>query len=188
MRRLFPVVLAVLWSSSAFAVHFTGSQTGPTTWTYNLTIDPLDNDSVCQANTTITITGLSGVTAATPPTSTDIPSAGLAPLQLLWTPQVLSGGTTVVWTHPSGAGTGNFGSAFHINGFTITATAQPGIAPFATSGFARDGTCPTLVTDISGTVAAPTLTAAAAAPAMSPKMLALLALGLVLTAVVVLRR
>src|ERR1700747_463903 len=45
----------------ADAVTCTLAAAGPPTWTYNITFAPLDNYSVSQANTTITITGLTGV-------------------------------------------------------------------------------------------------------------------------------
>ena len=187
MRPIVCAMALVLSAASASAVHFTGSQTGPTTWTYNLTIDGLDNYSICQTNTTITINGLSGVTAAGPPTSSDVPSTpSFVALQLAWTAQVLNGGTTVVWTHV-GPGSGNFGSAFHINGFTITSAGTNGTGAFATSGFARDGTCPTTVLDISGTVAGPA-PASTAVPALTPAALALLGVALAVAATIALKR
>lgn len=188
MRRV--VFLAILLcATTAQAVQFTGSQTGANTWTYNVTVDPLDNYSVCQPNTTITINGLTGVTAAAGPTSSDNPNPGLVAIQLAWTAAVTNGGTTVVFTHV-GLGSGNFGTPFHINGFTITATATSGAGSFATSGFEKDGTCPTQDLDITGTVPAPSTTplVVPSVPALTPA--ALLALGIVLSivALVALRR
>ena len=190
MRAILISLVVALCPISAFAVQFTGAQTGPTTWTYNLTYDPLDNYSICQANTTITISGLAGVTAAGAPTSTDMPNPALAPSQLAWTPQVLNGGTTVVWTHV-GPGTGNFGVPIHVNGFTITATASSGNAPFATSGFALDAGCsPPTPRDIAGTVAAPVglVVVTSAIPALSPFALYMLIAALAAAAALVLRR
>jgi hypothetical protein len=139
--------------SPCYAVHWTSSQTGPATWTYTLQIDPQDNYDISQSSTTITMTGLSGVTAAGPPTSSDFPNP-IGTNILAWTPQVLNGGTKVVWTISSG-GTGNFGSVQHVFGFTITAPgAVNGTASFVTSGFQVDSGGPNR--DISGTVAGPT--------------------------------
>jgi uncharacterized protein (TIGR03437 family) len=135
------------------AVHWTGSQTAPGTWTYTLQIDPEDNFNISQATTTITMTGLTGVTAAGPPTSSDFPNP-IGTAILAWTPQVLNGGTTVVWSI-TGGGTGNFSTVQHVFGFTITAPGAPnGTVSFATNGFQVDDNGPRL--DISGTVAGPT--------------------------------
>src|SRR5215475_9961309 len=115
------LLLASAWQVQA--VTWTLVQAGPTKWTYTLTFDPFDNYSIFQANTTITMNGLTGVTGAAAPTSTDFTGA-LDTLNLAWTPQVLNGGTTVVWTH-IGSGTGNFGTTKHVFGFSITAPAAP---------------------------------------------------------------
>ena len=166
----------------AKAVHLTLSQAGPPTWTYTLTFDPEDNYSVFQANTTITLSGLAGVTAAGGPTSTDFPGA-LNTLNLAWTAQVLNGGTMVVWTH-AGGGTGNFPTPQHVYGFSVTAPgAQNGVVSFATSGVSRDEGNPLpgggYNLDISGSIAGPSNTPVTV-PAASSAMLALLCLGLAL--------
>jgi hypothetical protein len=121
----------------AGAVSFTNTQAGPNTWVYTLTFAPEDNYSVTQPSTTITLTGLAGVTSATGPTSTDFPNGNPAVINLSWTAQVVNGGTTVVWTH-AGGGTGNFNSVQHVYGFSITAEAPNGTAALATNGFSRD--------------------------------------------------
>jgi hypothetical protein len=129
------------------------------------------------------MTGLSGVTAAGGPTSTDFPA--LQAIQLAWTPQVTNGGTTVVWTHV-GAGTGNFPTTLHVFGFSITAAgALNGSVSYATSGMSRDVGNPLpgggSNLDISGMVAGPASTATvASAPALSPIALLLTAVGLAL--------
>ena len=156
--------LFFVFASPCLAVHWTGSQTAPGTWTYTLQIDPEDNFDISQPTTTITMTGLSGVTAAGPPTSSDFPNP-IGTQILAWTPQVLNGGTQVVWSISSG-GTGNFPTVQHVYGFTITAPgASNGTVPFATSGFQVDSNGP--IRDISGTVAGPATAAPASAPAAS---------------------
>jgi hypothetical protein len=182
-------ILAILLTTAwpALAVHFTPSQTGPATWQYTLTFDPLDNYSISQTNTTITLSGLSGVTAATGPTSTDFPPA-LNATNLAWTAQVLNGGTKVVWTIVGG-GTGNFGTAMHVFGFSVTAAAaQNGTATFATSGMSRDTGSPLpgggFNLDVTGSVAGPVAAGgpgtgtAVGAPAATPLSLMIAALGL----------
>jgi hypothetical protein len=136
-----PVVISL--PAPAVAGSFVGSQTGPTLWTYTLTYDPLDNYSIFQPyTTTITLTGLFGVTGATPPTSTDFVEPWINSVNLNWTPSVSAGGTEVVWTH-DGPGTGNFGVPMGVYGFTISATAAvDGTVPVATEGFSRDMTNP----------------------------------------------
>jgi hypothetical protein len=174
------VLLASVWQ--AHAVQFTVSQVGPPIWQYTVTFAPVDNYSIFQASTTITVTGLSGVTAAAGPTSTDFPAGPMNTLNLAWTAQVLNGGTTVVWTHVGG-GTGNFPTTQHIFGFSITApSAANSTVTFATSGFSRDKNDPLpgggFSLDISGGVAGPFSPAPAAVPAMSPPFLFLTMLGL----------
>ena len=176
------LLLATGWQ--AHAVQWTLSQAGPSTWTYTLTFAPEDNYSIYQANTTITMTGLTGVTAAAGPTSTDFPS-GLQSLELAWTAQVTNGGTTVAWTHV-GSGTGNFPTTQHVFGFSITAAgALNGTVSYATSGMSRDVGNPLpgggYNLDISGTVGGPSSTGSpASAPALSPMALLLTSLGLAL--------
>jgi hypothetical protein len=129
--------IALGFIESAEAVSFTNTQAGPNTWAYTLTFAPEDNYSVFQASTTITLNGLTGVTAAAGPTSTDFPDPTLNAANLAWTPQVKNGGTTVVWTN-AGGGTGNYNTTLHVFGFSITATAPNGTAALVTSGFSRD--------------------------------------------------
>lgn len=175
-KFLIPVVLFVsAWQVQA--VQWTLTSAGPPTWTYTLTFDPLDNYNLFQNPTTITVSGLSGVTAAGAPTSTDFTGA-LNTNNLAWTAQVLNGGTEVVWTNSIG-GTGNFAVAKHVFGFSITAPAAlNGTVSFATSGMAKDtGTANSI--DISGSVSGPSATGTTTSvPAASPLTLVLLSLGL----------
>jgi hypothetical protein len=185
MRTLLLAALISLFSTTTMAVQFAGSQTGANTWTYDLTYDPEDNYSICQSSTTITITGLSGVTGAAGPTSTDYANSTVGAWNLNWTAQVLDGGTRVVWTQNpvSGSGTGNMSGTQHIYGFTITGSTPSAPAAFATSGFALDGTCPTTVLDISGSVPGPhgasQATEVSGVPGLSPFAVALLAIALI---------
>ena len=173
------ILLASAWQTQA--VQWTLTSAGPPVWTYTLTFDPLDNCNLFVNPTTITMTGLTGVTSAGAPTSTDF-TGSLDTNNRNFTPAVLNGGTTVVWTNPT-CGTGNFGVAKHVFGFTVTApTAPNGTVSFATSGMARDtGVSNSL--DVSGSVAGPgtgTGTGAppAGVPAASPLTLVLLSIGL----------
>jgi MYXO-CTERM domain-containing protein len=164
-------VLLFVLVSPCFAVHWISSQTGPATWTYTLQIDPFDNFNITTSSTTITMTALFGVTSATGPTSSDFASN---PGILNWTPQVLNGGTKVVWTI-TGGGTGNFPTTKHVFGFSITAaSAANGAASFVTNGFQVDEGGPIL--DISGSVAGPTATAPAT-PAPTSALLGLAGLA-----------
>lgn len=167
-----------VFACHATAVTFTDSQVGPTKWTYDITFGPLDNYSVFQPNTTITLSGLSGVTAAAGPTSTDFPGT-LNDVNLNWTAQVTNGGTTVVWTHV-GAGTGNFPTPQHIFGFSVTApAAHNGTVSYSTSGFAQDVGNGGAHLDISGSIAGPAGSAApTSVPAASDISLALISLAL----------
>jgi hypothetical protein len=137
--------LTVLMSAAASeAVSFALSSVGDGIWTYTLTYDSLDNYSIFQPSTTITLNGLSGVTAAFGPTATDFdpPGGDLDTLNLAWTPAVLDGGTAVSWTH-DGPGTGNFPEAKHVFGFTIAAPGgQTAPVTLMTDGFSRDTTFP----------------------------------------------
>jgi hypothetical protein len=181
------VLLVILVSAGdAGAVQFTGTQTAPGEWTYTLTYDLNDNYSVCQASTTITLSGFVGVTQALAPTSTDFPNPGLDAINLLWTPQVLSGGTTVTWNH-AGGGTGNFGIALHVFGFKVIAPgASTGTVTVATSGFALDGACPAPVLDISGSTAGPA--AAQPIPTLGGKTVVLFVFALAAAGALLLRR
>ncbi len=139
--RLLAIGTVFGFCEMASAVSFTNTQAGPNTWVYTLTFAPEDNYSVTQPSSTITLSGLAGVTSATGPTSTDFPNGNPAAINLMWTPQVVNGGTTVVWTH-AGGGTGNFNSVQHVYGFSVTAEAPNGTASLATSGFSRDANYP----------------------------------------------
>ena len=133
--------LTVLMTATASeAVSLSLSSAGGGVWTYTLTYDPLDNYSIFQLSTTITLSGLSGVSDALGPTSTDFdpPGGVFDTLNLGWVPAVLDGGTAVSWTH-TGGGTGNFDEPKHVFGFSIVA---PGVQTAAvilmTDGFTRD--------------------------------------------------
>lgn len=181
--RHFYGVRAALWAPAllltfawqARAVHFTLASAGPPTWTYTLTYDPLDNYNVITSPTTITLSGLTGVTAAGVPTSTDFPPA-LNASELMWTATVSNGGTTVTWTN-TGPGTGNFPTPQHVFGFTVTAPGAPnGTASFVTNGIALN--TPPTSRDISGTVAGPSPNTTAGVPVMSPAAFLLTMIGL----------
>lgn len=125
----------------ASAVTISGDQVSTTEWSYDLAFAPLDNYSIFQSATTITLTGLFGVTSATGPTSTDF-DYPLNLVNLGWNAQVIDGGTTVQWTH-IGPGTGNFTTEKHIFGFDVFASgAVDGLAFLATNGVSRDTTNP----------------------------------------------
>jgi hypothetical protein len=173
------VLLASAWQAQA--AHWTLSSAGPPTWTYTLTFDPEDNYNLFQNPTTITMTGLTGVTAAGAPTSTDFPAGSLTTNNLAWTPQVLNGGTKVVWSNSIG-GTGNFPVAKNVFGFSITApTAVNGTVAFATSGVAQDTGTPNS-RDVSGSVSGPAATGSVnTVPAAGPLTLVLLSFGLAAT-------
>jgi hypothetical protein len=163
-----PVFLFLLaWQAQA--VTFTLASAGPPTWTYTLTFAPEDNYNIFTSPTTITLSGLTGVTAAGGPTSTDLPQ----PANLVWTATVSGGGTIVTWSN-TGGGTGNFPVTKHIFGFSFNApTAQPGTVTVVTSGFAKDTGIPNSL-DIAGPVA----TNLAALPVMSPVALLVTMIGL----------
>ena len=136
-----------------------GTQVTPTEWSYDLTFAPLDNYSIFQPTTTITLTGLFGVTTAAGPTSTDFPEGNLDTTNLNWTAQVLADGTEVQWTHV-GPGTGNFDTDKHVFGFRVFADgAVNGLVTVASSGISRDTHDPlpdgSFNLDFTGTVAGP---------------------------------
>lgn len=147
----------LLCAAPSHAVQFTLSDQTADTWTYTLTYDPQDNYAVNGAPETATIrlSGLTGVTAASGPTSTDYEDTWLDQVNRNWTPSVLNGGTEVVWTH-IGAGTGNFPDAKHVYGFSVVAPgASSGVVQVATTGFTTDYSNGYLPRDISTTVAGP---------------------------------
>jgi hypothetical protein len=176
------IAFALLGSAwQAHAVQWTLTSAGPPTWTYTLTFDPLDNCNLFTSPSTITMTGLSGVTAAGTPTGSDFPAGGLDTNNKNWVPQVLNGGATVVWTNTT-CGTGNFPSAKHVTGFTITAAASSnGNVSFATAGISKDTGIANSV-DISGSVAGPTATAAPPVQVPTLSQMALMLLSLALAA------
>ncbi len=166
----------LLTPEKASAVILTGSQTDLTEWTYDLTYERLDNYSIFQPTTTITLTGLFGVTGATGPISTDFAMDYHDDINLNWSVMVLDGGTAVEWTHV-GPGTGNFGVDKHVYGFQIFASgAVDGLATLETDGFSRDTSNPfpdgTYDLDISGTASGPV------ASIPEPATLALIGIGL----------
>jgi hypothetical protein len=169
-------LLASAWQVQA--VQWTLTSAGPPTWTYTLTFDPFDNCNLFVSPSTITMNGLTGVTAAGAPTSSDFPAGGLDTNNRNWVPQVLNGGTKVVWTNTT-CGTGNFGVAKHVIGFTITAAAAlNGTDTFATTGMAKDTGIANSV-DISGSIAGPSATGTnTSVPVASPLTLVLLSLAL----------
>jgi hypothetical protein len=88
--------------------------------------------------------------------------ASLNLINLAWTPEVLGGGTSVVWTH-LGPGSGNFGILLHAFGFRIVAPgADYGEVAVVTDGFSRDTSQPlpdgSFDRDISTTAFGPVLT------------------------------
>jgi hypothetical protein len=132
----------VLLPLSVRAVTFSGAQTVSNEWSYTLTYAPLDNYSIFEPVTTITLSGLAGVTAAAGPLSADFPDPSLNQINTNWTAEVLSGGTVVRWTHV-GSGTGNFSTEQHVFGFRIFASgATNGLVSVVTSGFSRDTSQP----------------------------------------------
>jgi hypothetical protein len=150
--------MALLVPIGVPAVIVTGQQISPTEWMYTVSYEPLDNYAVCPPPgnvATITLTGLSGVTSATAPTSTDIDTVTSDPttinffnsVNLAWVPEVLNGGTAVRWTH-LGPGTGNWSVPLHVFGFKVVTAApvQSGTVNVATDGFSMDvsasGPCP----------------------------------------------
>ena len=178
-RNIWLPAILLASASQSQAVQWTLTSAGPPTWTYTLTFDPLDNCNLFVSPTTITMSGLSGVTSAGAPTSSDFTGV-LDTNNRAFAPSVLNGGTTVVWTNPT-CGTGNFGVAKHVFGFTVTApTAFNGTVSFATRGVARDtGVSNSL--DISGSVAGPAAAGTpttTSVPAASPLTLVLLSIGL----------
>jgi hypothetical protein len=170
LRATLSIAILLGFAGTAGAVTFTCVQPGPTTWVYTLTFAPADNYNVTQSATTITLNGLSNVTAVTGPTSTDFPAGPIGTGNLGWTAQIKNGGTTVVWTNAVG-GTGNFTSFQHTYGFSITATATNGTAALVTSGFSRDTNDPlpggSLSLDVSGAIQGPAATTSVVLPQLA---------------------
>ena len=132
------MVLFLVAPFNVWAVSLTGRQTAPNEWTYTLTFDPLDNYSICQPTTTITLTGLFHVVSATAPTSTDLPGTFFDQINTNWIPEVLAGGSGVRWTHV-GPGTGNWDEPRQIYGFRVIANdAINGSVFLSTSGVSLD--------------------------------------------------
>ncbi len=157
-----PVLLmtVLLTATPASAASFIGRPTGSEEWTYDLTYEVLENYSIYQPTTTITLTGLFGVYAAEGPTRTDFPDPGADAGNKNWKAEVLDGGKTVRWTH-DGPGTGNWDIAKHVIGFRLFARdATNGLVNLKTSGFSRDINWPApdggpWITDVATSVAGP---------------------------------
>jgi len=130
---------AAALAAPAHAVDFVLDSHLGDAWTYSLVYDPYDNMGFNESgvHATITLTGLSGVTAVSGPTSTDFPFADTNDKQLAWTGEILDSGATVVFTMAlDRSGTGNYGSEKHVYGFTLIAPgAADGQAMLATNGF-----------------------------------------------------
>ena len=173
MKRLLTLTM-VLAPLGIQAVIISGQQITASEWEYTVTYEPFDNYAVCPPPghlAIITLTGLSGVTSATAPTSTDIDTVTSDPtiidffntVNLAWVPEVLNGGTEVRWTH-LGPGTGNWSVPIRVFGFRVfTSTpAASGTVNVASEGFSIDvsgsGPCPVQPTDdrdFIGTTAGP---------------------------------
>ncbi|MEQ1948233.1 MAG: hypothetical protein ABL995_13650 [Bryobacteraceae bacterium] len=154
-RLLWKAIALACLASPAYAVHFTLASVAGSTWTYTLTLDPLDNYCVQGGSCTATIrlSGLSGVVSATTPTSSD--AGGGSAGNLRWLPAVENGGTGVVWQMTNG-GTGNLSNAVHVFGFSVTAPgAVTGVASVITSQFCRDNGTPCTDLNIDAAVAGP---------------------------------
>ena len=149
--------LVMAGTPAAHAVSLSLDSQSGDTWTYTLTYDPLDNYAIPgQANeATVRLTGLAGVVSATGPTSTSYDNAYGNAINLAWTPEVLTGGTEVVWTHV-GPGTGNYDIPLYVFGFSITAPGQSsGLIRYETSGFSTDVDRGLIDRDVLGTVVGP---------------------------------
>jgi len=172
-------------AAPAHAVDFVLSSHVGDAWTYTLVYAPYDNMGFGETgiHATITLTGLSGVTAVSGPTSTDFPTAFINDKQLAWTGEVLDGGSTVVFTMPlEYSGTGNYSTEKHVFGFTLIAPgAVAGEAQLATNGFyyglfpsgSGGGLDPANDRDIAKATTGPV-----AAPAPEPATWAMMILGL----------
>jgi len=138
-RLLAGVGVAAALAAPAHALDFVLASHVGDAWTYTLVFDPYENMSFNETgvHATITLSGLSGVTAITGPTSTDFPIQDLINIQLAWTGEILDGGSTVVFTNPlNRSGTGNPSTQKHTYGFTLIAPGSvSGEAAVATNGF-----------------------------------------------------
>lgn len=174
MRAPLTLLLVAFSAWQTQAVTFVLASAGPPTWTYNINFAANDNYNISTSSTTITLTGLSGVISATGPMSTDFPAGSLNTNNLAWVPQVLNGGTKVVWTNSVG-GTGNFPGPKNIFGFTVTAPgAFNGNVSISTNGFSRD---PSPSLDFTSVVQGPSSVANATTPLPTSWILALTGMG-----------
>lgn len=130
---------AAVLATPAHAADFVLASHVGEAWTYTLVYAPYENMGFGESgvHATISLSGLSGVTAVSGPTSTDFPAQRINDHQLLWTETILDGGSTVVFTMPAEtAGTGNFPTEQHVFGFTLIAPgAVEGDIALATDGF-----------------------------------------------------
>lgn len=167
----------VLLAAPAHAVQFDLASFASGVYTYTLTYDPMDNYAIpgWEDRATIHLTGLSGVVAATGPTSTSYDNEFGNAVNLAWTAEVLAGGTEVLFTH-IGPGTGNYDVPMFVYGFSIEAPGQGvGTVAFATSGFRTDTPEGAFDRDVSGSVSGPV-------PVPEPETWALLISGLAVAA------
>ncbi|MBU1375927.1 MAG: PEPxxWA-CTERM sorting domain-containing protein [Alphaproteobacteria bacterium] len=186
---------AVALAAPAHAVDFVLESHVGDAWTYTLVYDPFDNMSFAESGVhpTITLTGLSGVTAVSGPTSTDFPNQEINDVQLQWTGSILDGGATVVFANLlQRVGTGNYSTLKHVYGFTLTAPgAVEGEVGLATNGFyygafpanTNGGMNPANDRDIAKTTAGPV-----AASVPEPATWAMMILGFAATGGAVRRR
>lgn len=130
---------ATALAASAHAADFVLASHSGDAWTYTLVYAPYDNMGFGESgvHAAITLSGLSGVTAVSGPTSTDFPVQRTNDLQLPWTGTILGGGSTVVFTMlDERSGTGNYSTERHVYGFTLIAPgAVEGDVALATNGF-----------------------------------------------------
>jgi hypothetical protein len=130
-----------LMASQAQALDFQLASHVGDAWSYTLTYVDYENMSDVYSGIppTITLSGLYGVTGVTGPTSTDF-GPFIEASQLQWFGTVLDGGTKVVFTIPTGTGTGNFSDERHVFGFTLIAPdTMEGDVDVVTTGFFYEG-------------------------------------------------
>lgn len=140
LTRLFAGVgAAAALAAPAHALDFVLASHVGDAWTYTLIYDPYENMGIGDSgiHATITLSGLSGVTGVSGPTSTDFAFQPINDIQLAWTGEILDGGSRVVFTMPlDRSGTGNQTSVQHVYGFTLIAPgAVTGEVGLATNGF-----------------------------------------------------